>query len=143
MILDGHDSHKLYEFITFCEEHGIILLCLPPSYRKLEGIILTRRPSSRSTSIFDLTSSIHVLFEAHGRRLVLHLLIKRVFCRVFRITNGRRPYLPSSSIALKMKRSTTLEIVVLFYLRQITRSDVISTMPPSPRLVRHAVVSSN
>lgn len=30
MILDGHDSHKLYEFITFCEEHGIILLCLPP-----------------------------------------------------------------------------------------------------------------
>ncbi len=30
MILDGHDSHKSYDFITFCEQHGIILLCLPP-----------------------------------------------------------------------------------------------------------------
>ena len=30
LILDGYNSYKLYEFITFYEEYGIILLYLPP-----------------------------------------------------------------------------------------------------------------
>ena len=29
LILDGHDSHSTREFITFCDEHRIILFCLP------------------------------------------------------------------------------------------------------------------
>jgi len=29
LILDGHESHTTREFITFCDEHQIILFCLP------------------------------------------------------------------------------------------------------------------
>ena len=30
LILDGHDSHHSEEFETYCQEHNIITLCMPP-----------------------------------------------------------------------------------------------------------------
>jgi hypothetical protein len=30
LILDGHNSHGTFPFITFAENHHIIVLCLPP-----------------------------------------------------------------------------------------------------------------
>ena len=30
LLMDGHESHKTYEFIQFCEKHYIILYCFPP-----------------------------------------------------------------------------------------------------------------
>ncbi len=30
LILDGHYSHKSWEFLNFCREHQIVVLCLPP-----------------------------------------------------------------------------------------------------------------
>jgi hypothetical protein len=29
-LLDGHDSHKTWEFLKFCRNHHIVVLCLPP-----------------------------------------------------------------------------------------------------------------
>jgi hypothetical protein len=30
LILDGHESHHSEEFETYCQEHNIITLCMPP-----------------------------------------------------------------------------------------------------------------
>jgi hypothetical protein len=74
-VLDGHDSHQSVEFKTYCKDHNIITLCLPPYLSRLTQPLDIRFFSVLKRAYGD---EINKLIRAH-----IHHITKVAFFQAF------------------------------------------------------------